>query len=107
MAKTKISIREKRHIVHVFTLSLTAVAFISVFFELSLLFHGGWDDVNYTIVSATPLIATAALLLSIMNVVKYRSKSRDLVASLSMVAVSSLFFCFVMVYTSTVYLANS
>lgn len=106
MAKTKISIREKRHITHVITLCLIAVAFISVFFELSLLFHGGWDDVNYTIVFATPLIAAAAMLLAILNLVKFRSKPRDLVISLSMVALSSLFFCFVMVYTSTVYLAN-
>ena len=106
MAKTKINIREKRHIVHVITICLAAVAFISVFFELSLLFHGGWDDVNYTIVFATPLVAAAAMLFAILNVVKFRSKPRDLIVSLSMVAISSLFFCFVMVYTSTVYLAN-
>jgi hypothetical protein len=78
-----------------------------VFFEITLLFHGGWDDVNYTAVFAAPLVAAIAMLISIANIVKFRAKSHEIIFALSMVAASALFFCCVMLFTSTTYIAGA
>lgn len=106
MAKTKISLKEKRRFVRAFSLGCSLVAFMLVFFELSLMMHGDWDDVNYTGVFVAPLIAAAGMLFAIFNIVKYRAKTHELVAALSIVAISALFFCYAMVYTSSIYLAS-
>ena len=107
MAKTKISIKEKRRIIRAFSLGCSLVAFILMFFELSLIFHGDLDDVNYTMVFATPLISATGMLFAIVNIIKFRARTHELVASLSMVAISALFFCYAMLYASTVYLAST
>ena len=107
MAKTKISIREKRKYTFCLSIVFSCLAFILVFFEFTLLFHGGWDDVNYTAVFAAPLVSSIAMLLAIINIVKFRAKSHEIVFALSMVAVSALFFCCVMLFTSTAYIAGA
>ena len=107
MAKTKIPIRKKRLVLKTLSLSLSLLAFLLVFFELALTMHGGWDDVNFGIVFITPLISAVAMLFAIVNSVKFRSKSREIIPALSMVAVSALFFCYVMIYTSTIFLARA
>jgi hypothetical protein len=107
MAKTKIGIRKKRQIAYIVSLFLSMLAFLLVFFELSLTIHGGWDDINYTIIFATPLISALAMIFAIVNITKFRAKSAGLIPALSMVMISALFFCYVMVYTSTALLARA
>lgn len=88
------------------SLGCSLVAFILVFFELSLIMHGDWDDVNYTVVFAAPLISAAGMLFAIFDIVKFRAKTHELVTALTMVAISALFFCYAMVYASSIYLAR-
>ncbi|MCQ2571227.1 MAG: hypothetical protein MJ154_03200 [Candidatus Saccharibacteria bacterium] len=107
MTKIKISIRKKRFILKVLSLCLSTVAFLLVFFESTLTLHGGWDDINYDIIFTCPLIAAISMIFAIINNVKFRSKSYEIVPALSMVAISALFFCYVMVYTTTSLLASS
>ena len=107
MAKTKTPIRKKRAIMKTISLFLSIIAFLLVFFELSLTMHGGWDDVNFGIIFVCPLIAAIAMLVAIINNVKFRAKSHEIVPALTMVGLSALFFCYVMIYTSTTVLARS
>lgn len=107
MAKTKMKIRKKRAILKTFSLGLSLLVFLLVFFELSLTTHGGWDDVNFGIIFICPFIAAVAMLLAIVNHVKFHSKTREIIPALSMVGVSALFFCYVMVCMSTIVLTNS
>ena len=107
MAKTKIPIRKKRLIMKIISLALSLFAFLLVFFELSLTMHGGWDDVNFSIVFVTPLISAVAMVFAVINEVKFRSKTHEIIPALSMVAISALFFCYVMIYTSTSFLTRA
>ena len=107
MAKTKIPIRKVRRIFRTISLGLSILTFLLVFFELSLTTHGGWDDLNYGLIFIAPLIASVALIAAIINIVRYRAKSHEIIPALSMVGASALFFCYVMLYTSTVLLARS
>lgn len=107
MAKTKIPIRKKRYILKAVSLTLSSAAFLLVFFELSLTMHGGWDDVNYDIIFVCPFIAAMAMIFAIINHVKFRSKGHEIVPAVTMVGISALFFCYVMVYTTTTLLAKS
>lgn len=100
-------IRKKRTIFKAVSSSLSLLAFLMVLFELSLTMHGGWDDVNFGVVFIAPLIAAVAMLFAIVNAVKFRSKSYEIVPALAMVAVSALFFCYVMVYASATFLARA
>jgi hypothetical protein len=101
MAKTKISIKKKRAITRLLSYFLSAIAFLLIFFELILTVHGNWDDLNYTMIFAAPAVAASSMIVAVVNIVKYRAHSSGLVPALSMVAVSALFFCYVMLYTST------
>ena len=107
MAKTKISIRKKRRLLRTISWFLSGFVFLAVFFELSLTMHGGWDDVNFGIVFVLPFIAAIALIVAIRNIVKNRAKSSEIFPALSMVAISAIFFCYVMIYTSAVLLAKN
>ena len=107
MAKTKMKIRKKRAILRTISLSLSILTFLLVIFELSLTTHGGWDDLNFSIIFSCPLIAAVAMLIAIINNVKLHAKSHEVVAALSMVGISALFFCYVMVSMSSIVLASS
>ena len=107
MAKTKMKIREKRAILKTISLFFSLLSFLLVFFELSLTTHGGWDDVNFGIIFVCPLIAAVAMLLAIINNVKFHAKSHEIIPALSMVGASALFFCYVMVCISTIVLTSS
>ena len=107
MAKTKIPIKKKRLFLRSISLGLSLLSFLTVFFELTLTTHGGWDDLNYGIIFATPLIAAVAMIAAVINIAKYRAKSLEIVPALSMVGISAMFFCYVMLYTSTTLLANA
>jgi hypothetical protein len=107
MAKTKITMKKKRSVLRRISIGLSILSFLMVFFELALTMHGGWDDVSFRIVFITPLIAALAMIAAILNIVKFHAKSHEIIPALSMVAISALFFCYVMVYTSTVMLAQS
>jgi hypothetical protein len=107
MAKTKMKIRKKRAILKTFSLGLSLLVFLLVFFELSLTTHGGWDDINFGIIFACPFIAAVAMLFAIVNHVKFHSKTHEIIPALSMVGVSALFFCYVMVCMTTIVLTNS
>ena len=101
MAKTKMKIRKKRAILRTFSLFLSLLTFLLVFFELSLTTHGGWDDINFGIIFCCPFVA------AVVNNVKFHSKSHEIIPALSMVGASALFFCYVMVCMSTIVLASS
>ena len=107
MAKIKMKIRKKRAILKTISLALSLLAFLLVFFELSLTTHGGWDDVNFGIIFICPLIAAIAMLVAIVNNVKLHAKSHEIIPALSMVGVSALFFCYVMICLSSIVLKNS
>ncbi len=107
MAKTKMKIRKKRAILRTFSLFLSLLTFLLVFFELSLTTHGGWDDINFGIIFSCPFVAAVAMLLAVVNNVKFHSKSHEIIPALSMVGASALFFCYVMVCMSTIVLASS
>lgn len=106
MAKTKISIRKKRRILHIASISLCVLSFLFVLFESVVAFHGGWDDLNYDVICVTPIVALVSLVIALFNEIKYHAKGREIGATLTAVALSSLFFCFMMVYTSAVTLAR-
>ena len=89
------------------SLLLSVLSFLLVFFELNLTFHGGWDDLNFKVIFVTPLVAAVALIAAVVNVAKFRAKSRIIIPALSMVAISALFFCYVMITTSVTMLARS
>lgn len=107
MAKTKMKLRKKRAILKTISLFFSLLSFLLVFFELSLTTHGGWDDVNFSIIFVCPFIAAIAMLLAIVNSVKFHAKSHEIIPALSMVGVSALFFCYVMVCMSSIVLTSS
>ena len=107
MIKTKIPIKKKRFALRFASLFLSLLAFLVVFFELMLTLHGGWADINYSAIFVAPFFAALGLLLAIFNVVKFRSKGRELVPALSMVVISAFFFCYIMVYMSRVLIAQN
>ena len=98
--KTKIPIKKTRLVLRVVSLSLSLLAFLVVFFELTVIMHGGWADVSHSAVFIAPLFASVGLLAAVINIVKYRSKGKELVPALAMVVMTALFFCYVMLYTS-------
>ena len=98
--KTKIPIKKTRLILRVASLSLSLLAFLVVFFELTVIMHGGWADVSHSAVFIAPLFASVGMLAAVINIVKYRSKGKELVPALAMVVMTALFFCYVMLYTS-------
>jgi cytochrome bd-type quinol oxidase subunit 2 len=98
--KTKIPIKKTRLVLRVVSLSLSLLAFLVVFFELTVIVHGGWADVSHSAVFIAPLFASVGMLAAVINIVKYRSKGKELVPALAMVVMSALFFCYVMLYTS-------
>ena len=98
--KTKIPIKQKRLFLRVISLSLTILAFLVVFFEFTVIVHGGWADVSHSAVFIAPLFASIGMLAAVINIVKFRSRGRELVPALSMVVLTALFFCYVMLYTS-------
>ncbi len=98
--KTKIPIKTKRLTMRIISLSLTVLAFLVVFFELTVIIHGGWADVSHSAVFIAPLFAAVAMLAAVINIVKFRSSGKELVPALAMVVVTALFFCYVMLYTS-------
>ena len=98
--KTKIPIKKTRLVLRVVSLSLSLLAFLVVFFELTVIIHGGWADVSHSAVFIAPLFASVGMLAAVINIVKYRSKGKELVPALAMVVMSALFFCYVMLYTS-------
>ena len=107
MAKTKMKIRKKRAIFRTLSIFFTILAFLFVFFELSLITHGSWDDVKFSIIFVSPLLAALALLFAIINNVKFHAKSHEIIAALSIVGISALFFCYVMLYASSTVLART
>lgn len=98
--KTKIPIKKTRLILRVASLSLSLLAFLVVFFEMTVIMHGGWADVSHSAVFIAPLFASVGMLAAVINIVKYRSKGKELVPALAMVVMTALFFCYVMLYTS-------
>ena len=98
--KTKIPIKKTRLVLRVVSLSLSLLAFLVVFFELTVIAHGGWADVSHSAVFIAPLFASVGMLAAVINIVKYRSKGKELVPALAMVVMTALFFCYVMLYTS-------
>ena len=98
--KTKIPIKQKRLFLRVISLSLTILAFLVVFFEITVILHGGWADVSHSAVFIAPLFASIGMLAAVINIVKFRSRGKELVPALSMVVLTALFFCYVMLYTS-------
>ena len=98
--KTKIPIKKTRLILRVASLSLSLLAFLVVFFEMTVIMHGGWADVSHSAVFIAPLLASVGMLAAVVNIVKYRSKGKELVPALAMVVMTALFFCYVMLYTS-------
>ena len=98
--KTKIPIKKTRLILRVASLSLSLLAFLVVFFEMTVIMHGGWADVSHSAVFIAPLFASVGMLAALVNIVKYRSKGKELVPALAMVVMTALFFCYVMLYTS-------
>lgn len=100
MAKTKRTVKKQREKFRLLSLCIGFLAFLLVFFEFVLTMHGGWDDLSYRVIFAAPLVAAVSLIFAIINIVKYRAKGYEIIPPLSMVAVSSLFFCYVMVYVS-------
>ncbi len=98
--KTKIPIKKTRLILRVASLSLSLLAFLVVFFEMTVIMHGGWADVSHSAVFIAPLFASVGMLAAVVNIVKYRSKGKELVPALAMVVMTALFFCYVMLYTS-------
>ena len=98
--KTKIPIKKTRLILRVASLSLSLLAFLVVFFEMTVIMHGGWADVSHSAVFIAPLFASVGMLAAVVNIVKYRSKGKELVPALAMVVTTALFFCYVMLYTS-------
>ena len=98
--KTKIPIKKTRLILRVASLSLSLLAFLVVFFEMTVIMHGGWADVSHSAVFIAPLFAAVGMLAAVVNIVKYRSKGKELVPALAMVVMTALFFCYVMLYTS-------
>ena len=98
--KTKIPIKKTRLILRVASLSLSLLAFLVVFFEMPVIMHGGWADVSHSAVFIAPLFASVGMLAAVVNIVKYRSKGKELVPALAMVVMTALFFCYVMLYTS-------
>ncbi len=105
--KKKKTIREKRQLLCGISLTLSFLAFLFLLFEFSLTTHGGWDDMNYGLVSCIPLIAAASMFVAIVNIVKYRTQTKEIAPAIMMVTLSSFFYCYVMIYTTTVVLANS
>lgn len=106
MAKIKIPIKTRRRIAGITSWALSTLALIVVFFEFFLTTHGDWDDVNIGAVFAAPLFAGVSLVFAIINIVSNRSKSKEVFVSLAAVALSAIFFCYVMLYTSVVLLAK-
>ncbi len=100
MAKTKISIKKRRQILRDLSIFFTALSSILVFFELCLALRGNWDDLNMGAVFVAPLFAAIGMMLAILNIVRCRARSKEIIWALAMVALSALFFCFVMLYTS-------
>jgi len=104
MAKTKIAIKKRRQILRDLSISFSILSLILVFFELLLTLRDDWDDLNMGAVFVAPLFASVGMMLAILNIVRCRAKSKEIIFALAMVAVSALFFCFVMVSTSAKYM---
>lgn len=104
MAKIKISIQKRRQILRDLSISFSVLAFILVFFEFCLALRDDWDDLNMGAVFVAPLFAAVGMMLAILNIVRCRAKTREIIGALAMVALSALFFCFVMLSTSARYM---
>lgn len=104
MAKTKISIKKRRQILRDLSIAFGVLSFILVFFESLLALRDDWDDLNMGAVFVAPLFASVGMMLAILNIVRCHTKSKEIIWALIMVALSALFFCFVMVSTSVKYM---
>ncbi len=89
--------KKRREHLRATSLLVSLLAFLMVFFEFMLTTHGGWDDLNYSIIFVTPFVAAVAMMLAVVNIVKNHARSHEIVPALSIVAISSMFFCYVMV----------
>ena len=76
---------------------------ILVLFEFFLVLRGNWDDINMGAVFVAPLFAAIGMMLAILNIVRCHAKTKEIVWALAMVALSALFFCFVMLRISAHY----
>lgn len=103
MAKTKITIKKRRQILRDFSILFTALSSILVIFEFFLAIRDDWDDLNMGAVFVAPLFAAIGMMLAILNIVRCRARTKEIVWALAMVALSALFFCFVMLRISAHY----
>lgn len=103
MAKTKITIKKRRQILRDLSIVFSVMSSILVLFEFFLVLRGNWDDINMGAVFVAPLFAAIGMMLAILNIVRCHAKTKEIVWALAMVALSALFFCFVMLRISAHY----
>ena len=103
MAKTKITLKKRRQILRDLSIFFSVLSSVLVIFEFFLAIHDNWDDLNMGAVFVAPLFAAVAMMLAILNIVRCRTRSKEIIWALAMVALSALFFCFVMVRMSMRY----
>lgn len=103
MAKTKITLKKRRQILRDLSIFFSVLSSVLVIFEFFLAIHDNWDDLNMGAVFVAPLFAAVAMMLAILNIVHCRTRSKEIIWALAMVALSALFFCFVMVRMSMRY----
>lgn len=77
---------------------INILVFIFVCFNSALLVTGGWDDISVGVVVLLPLVSLISLGLSMVNVAKFKSEGRELVASIVALACSSLLAGVIMIY---------
>ena len=82
MAKTKTPIKKVRHRMQLASILFSFLSFLLLFFELMLTMHGGWDDLNFYVISLIPVVAALGGIIAMVNTVKFRSKSRDYSSSI-------------------------
>ena len=103
MAKTKISIKKRRQVLRDLSIFFSVLSSVLVVFEFFLAIRDDWDDLNMGAVFVAPLFAAVAMILAILNIVHCRARSKEIIWALAMVALSAIFFCFVMVRMSARY----
>ena len=103
MSKTKITIKKRRQILRDLSIVFSVMSSILVLFEFFLVLRGNWDDINMGAVFVAPLFAAIGMMLAILNIVRCHAKTKEIVWALAMVALSALFFCFVMLRISAHY----
>lgn len=78
--------------------AVNVLVFIFVCFNAALLLTGGWDDISIVVVVLLPLCSLISLGLAMVNVAKYKSEGRELVASIVALACSALLAGFVLIH---------